>query len=101
VGSASRGRFLQWILAKLFLTVEALEERRLIGFSKRDRGEHKRTWLEATPQEIPHLVFIILLDVVPELTQRLQTQLPSDWNLSPTNPISADRNPRQPITPQG
>ena len=51
--SASRGRFLQWMLAKLFLTVEALEERRLICFSKRHRGERKiasmSSWMRASP----------------------------------------------------
>jgi hypothetical protein len=35
---ASRERFLQWTLGKLFLTVEVLEDRQLICLSKRDGG---------------------------------------------------------------
>ena len=58
MGFASLGRFLQWMLAKLFLTVEALEERQLIRFSKRDEGEHKRRWLGATPQESRHVAWL-------------------------------------------
>src|SRR5260370_41447893 len=78
VGCARLGVFLQWMLAKLFLTVETFEERQLICFSKRDRGEHKQSWLEAAPQESGHVVFL-LLDVVSELTQRLHVPVAS-WS---------------------
>jgi hypothetical protein len=42
VGCASCGRFLQWMPAKLSITVKVLEDRQLRCFSKRDGGDRKR-----------------------------------------------------------
>src|SRR5438552_3175787 len=55
-GCANRERFLQWTLGKLFLTVEDLEDRQLICFSKRDAARRHSSG--------GRHVFVILLDVV-------------------------------------
>jgi hypothetical protein len=57
--------------AKLFLTLDAIEETEVICFSKRDQGEHKGNRLGGTPQEDRYVAFVVLVDVVPDCTERL------------------------------